>query len=76
LTDRLEQAKCPQSPTKVHHWMILGTGAEPIGHCLFCGAGKQFKGSWDANWIDLGETHRRAIILAVAEAKSSAGYKI
>ena len=56
--------------------MILGTGAEPIGHCLFCGAGKQFKGSWDANWIDFGEAHRRAIILAVAEAKSSAGYKI
>ncbi|KKL16273.1 hypothetical protein LCGC14_2497210, partial [marine sediment metagenome] len=40
--DRLELAKCPQSPTGVHHWMIPMLGAHPTGQCKFCGEERTF----------------------------------
>lgn len=64
--DRLELARCLQSPTKVHHWMIPSTGAEPTGYCQFCGQGRKFKGSWGADWADFGDKHR-SIMQAIAE---------
>ena len=48
--DRLELAKCPQSPTGVHHWMIPMLGAHPTGRCKFCGEERQFDNTaarWD-----------------------------
>ena len=67
VADRLEQAKCPKSPTNAHHWMIPSTGAEPIGRCQFCGTERQFKGSWGADWIDFTEAHRHTVVVAIAK---------
>ncbi|KKL47585.1 hypothetical protein LCGC14_2334040 [marine sediment metagenome] len=48
--DRLEQAKCPPSPTGVHHWMIPMLGAQPVGRCKYCGTDRTFNNTgsrWD-----------------------------
>ncbi|KKM68906.1 hypothetical protein LCGC14_1456160 [marine sediment metagenome] len=69
VMDRLEQAKCPPSPTGVHHWMIPSTGAEPIGHCQFCGTDRQFKGCSNYDWVDYQKANARNLELALKDAR-------
>jgi len=69
LNDRLEQANCPQSPTKVHHWMIPGIGAEPVGRCQFCVMERQFKGCSNYDWVDYQKANARNLELALEDAK-------
>lgn len=49
--DRLKQAKCNESPTGAHHWMIPGVGQHPLGRCKFCSEEKEFQGVYGSeNW--------------------------
>ena len=57
--DRLELAKCPPSPTGVHHWLIPTLGAHPIGHCKFCSEERQFENT--ASRWDYGEKRKIAV---------------
>jgi len=68
---RLERAKCDQSPTGAHWWMIPTLGAHPLGKCKFCGNERPFKGSYGYEWIDFDESHRRTVAQALKDAKIS-----
>ncbi|KKN01339.1 hypothetical protein LCGC14_1128650 [marine sediment metagenome] len=57
-SQRLEAAKCPQSPTKVHHWIIPMLGAQPIGRCRYCGEERMFNNT-GSRW-DYGEKNKIA----------------
>lgn len=51
--DRVQQAKCDQSPTSAHHWIIPGVGVDISGRCKYCFRRRSFKGvygseSWEA----------------------------
>ena len=56
--DRLELAKCPPSPTGVHHFMIPSLGANPVGLCKYCGEERVFNNT-SSRW-DYGEKDRIA----------------
>ena len=34
--DKVAQAKCSESPTGAHHWMLPGSGAIVQGPCKYC----------------------------------------
>ena len=70
--DRQSLAKCPQSPTKVHHWMIPMTGAHPVGQCKFCGEERQFDNS--ASRWDYGERHTQKARLQIAAPNTKGNY--
>lgn len=49
--DKLKQARCRQSPTRRHWWMIPMTGAHPIGCCKYCGREREFDNTaGDGRW--------------------------
>ncbi len=66
--DRLQQAKCSKSPTKVHWWMIPSIGSSPTGRCKFCGNEKVFRASSGLyEWKDYAAAHHLAAELVKAQ---------
>lgn len=66
--DRLELAKCPQSPTGVHWWKIAMLGINPTGVCKFCSEERQFDNSHGSDKWDYGERRKMGIRLLVEQA--------
>jgi hypothetical protein len=49
LAERLDEAKCPESPTGAHHWLlphIRGRQVMAIGTCKYCGQEREFQVGW------------------------------
>lgn len=50
-TDFQHLLPCEKSPTKAHHWMLPGEGAEVQGPCRYCGAmSRKFQATYGASW--------------------------
>lgn len=45
--EQLERAKCEDSPTGAHHWVI---GQDGSGYCKYCGESREFV----LGWVDAG----------------------
>ncbi|KKL53234.1 hypothetical protein LCGC14_2277450 [marine sediment metagenome] len=69
--DRLQEAKCSNSPTGVHWWMIESLGATPWAYCKYCGREKNFQGVFGADLHKYSVEHAAAV---KAKAKESALY--
>lgn len=44
--EQLARAKCEDSPTGAHHWLI---GKDGLGYCKYCGEDREFKTAWPPN---------------------------
>lgn len=42
--EQLARAKCEDSPTGAHHWLIREGG---LGYCKYCGEDRKFELGWD-----------------------------